>query len=93
MYAYKLHDTIGYEEDGEYGAHSHLLKPLHGKDNMLVSVIRWSGPHLGPQRFKDITEIATQAVTNLECETEDEEEGEAAEAAKVAAMWNDSETW
>ena len=66
MYAYKLQDKIGYDEDGEYGAHKHLLKALRQHDNTLVAVLRWSGPHMGPKRFDKIEELAGYAIDNVE---------------------------
>ncbi len=91
MYAYKLKDVIGYDEDGEYGAHTHLLKSLREKADTFVAVIRWSGPHLGQQRYDVISDMAAQAITSLDDDGKDSEEGE--DGGETVDHWNETETW
>jgi len=74
MYAYKLNSVIGYDEDGEFGAHTSLLPTLRERDNIFISVLRWSGRQLGEKRFEKIQEVATEAITNLYAEDQSESE-------------------
>ena len=65
MYSYRLGEVTGYDVDGEFGAHGPLVKALQAHDDVLVAVLRWSGNHLGPQRFDIINDIATKVITKL----------------------------
>ncbi|KAJ8316669.1 hypothetical protein KUTeg_005778 [Tegillarca granosa] len=71
-YAYSFTDIHGkqhqgYDDDGEFGAGSKLLKLLKDNkhDNVLVVVSRYAGDKLGPQRFNHLTTTGNAAVTSL----------------------------
>ncbi|KAJ8321499.1 hypothetical protein KUTeg_000949 [Tegillarca granosa] len=57
----------GYDDDGEFGAGSKLLKLLKDNkhDNVLVVVSRYAGDKLGPQRFNHLTTAGNAAFTSL----------------------------
>ena len=69
IYAYRLERDGNilehYNDDGEYGAGSHILQILQqtGKTNILICVTRWyGGRHIGPVRFNLIEEAANRAI-------------------------------
>ena len=67
IWAIKCGSEVAYADDGEHMAGFKLLELLrnHNINNILVVVTRWyGGTHVGPQRFRCITETAMKA---LEC--------------------------
>ncbi len=67
IYAYKIKDRMGKNDDGESGAGKILVEQLsHSKiDNVLLAVVRWyGGKHLGSRRFKIIKNIALELLSS-----------------------------
>ena len=65
IWAIKCGNEVAYDDDGEHMAGFKLLEVLrnHNINNILVVVTRWyGGTHLGPQRFKYITDAAMQSL-------------------------------
>ena len=68
MLAYYLKTTSGFQDDGEIGGASRLLKFLkeNRPQNTVVFVVRYkNGKNLGPTRFEMIEQAAEQAVSRL----------------------------
>jgi len=68
VYAYKIGNCSGWDDDGEYGAGSRLYDRLSGAgfDNFFVCVTRVSGGvNLGNKRFDHICNVACDAVGKL----------------------------
>ena len=67
--AWRINDVGGFTDCGESGAGRRLLSLLESRkdENTLIAVTRWyGGSHLGPSRFRAISSVAKELLSEQE---------------------------